>query len=196
LSKLFSFYYLDEEKENYEKLLEAMQSEKSALSRAMQQNKDLKDQLSVLEDAYIKQTNTNADLLNQLQAQQHYNKQLNATLNLKDNEINSFKNNNDESTKLQNAIDVIEKTTSIIDGDKLNQDWDDEDTYAKNTFSDNNTTSNFNTDSSSSNYSDVERIVKSYNELIGTLNEKDSLISQLNNELNELKVSVYFKVCQ
>ncbi len=196
MSKLFSFYYLDEEKENYEKLLEAMQSEKSALSRAMQQNKDLKDQLSVLEDAYIKQTNTNADLLNQLQAQQHYNKQLNATLNLKDNEINSFKNNNDESTKLQNAIDVIEKTTSIIDGDKLNQDWDDEDTYAKNTFSDNNTTSNFNTDSSSSNYSDVERIVKSYNELIGTLNEKDSLISQLNNELNELKVSVYFKVCQ
>ena len=94
-----------------------MQSEKSALSRAMQQNKDLKDQLTVLEEAYIKQTNTNADLLNELHAQQHYNKQLNATLNLKDDEINSFKNNKDETTKLQNAIEVIEKSTSINDGD-------------------------------------------------------------------------------
>ena len=179
-----------------------MQSEKSALSRAMQQNKELKDQLNVLEDAYIKLTNTNADLLNQLQAEQHINKQLNASVNLKDEEINSLKIQSEN--KVQNAIDLIEKSTSVVESEKLNQDWEGEDDKIEENTTENEATNfNKNNDSfiSSNNSIDndersreIERITNSYNELINTLNDKDLLISQLNNELNELKVNLFFLI--
>jgi chromosome segregation ATPase len=157
-----------------------MQSEKSALSRAIQQNKELKDQLNVLEDAYIKLTNTNADLLNQVQAEKHMNKQLNTAISLKDNEINLLKSS-DNNNKVENAIQLIENTK--ID-DNLEQDW--EEIEDVNEVKKEESSSN----SEEERNREVERISNSYNELINTLNDKDLLINQLNNQLNELKDKV------
>ncbi len=153
-----------------------MQSEKSALSRAIQQNKELKDQLNVLEDAYIKLTNTNADLLNQVQAEKHMNKQLNTAISLKDNEINLLKTT-DNNNKVENAIQLIENTK--ID-DNLEKDWEEIEDVKEESSS----------KSEEERNREVERISNSYNELINTLNDKDLLINQLNNQLNELKHKV------
>ena len=165
-----------------------MQSEKSALSRAIQQNKELKDQLSVLEDAYIKLTNTNADLLNQVQAERHLNKQLNVAISLKDNEINSLKieNNSSENAKVKNAIQLIENKTSSSSIDQ-DQDWGDVNEEESEEVKNENTSSSPFSKTSEERTREIERISNSYNELINTLNDKDLLINQLNNELNELK---------
>jgi hypothetical protein len=162
-----------------------MQSEKSALSRAIQQNKELKDQLNVLEEAYIKLTNTNADLLNQVQAEKHMNKQLNTAISLKDNELNLLKTT-DNNNKVENAIQLIENTK--ID-DNLEQDW--EEIEDVNEFKKDESLNNISSSNSEEERNrEVERISNSYNELINTLTDKDLLINQLNNELNELKDKV------
>ena len=165
--------------------------------------------MNVLEEAYIKLTNTNADLVNQVQAERHFNKQLNLTINLKDNEIYSLKmnyENNNNNDKVQSAINLIEKsTTSIVDENQLNQEWDAEDDISSSVSGDlkkvNHQENSSHVSSSSKEANEdernreIERISNSYNELINTLNDKDLLINQLNNELNELKVRLSLIYC-
>lgn len=208
------FYILDTEKDNYEKLLEAIQSEKGALSRAMQQNKELKDQINELQEAYIKLTNINADLVDSIQTEQYKNKQLNLVLNTKNDEINSLVKFNEtnrsllsnehvivEENQVQNAIQKLE--TAISSGNETSNDgvnqintneWDNDD-------DDNNANTNYNNKNNDQNHHNSNDLAyinqqnenynilfNEYNQLISKLNEKDLLIDHLNNELNEMRV--------
>ncbi|XP_066926327.1 golgin subfamily A member 2-like isoform X1 [Clytia hemisphaerica] len=57
-------------------LLEQIQSDKDTLSRALQQNKKLKEQLVELEDGFVKMSNSSADLTNKLETEQHGSKDM------------------------------------------------------------------------------------------------------------------------
>ncbi|CAF0763475.1 unnamed protein product [Adineta ricciae] len=65
---------------DHETLLQTIQTDKTTLSRAMAQNKQLKDQLTELQDGFIKMSNDNMNLTNQIQAQEYLNRQLNERL--------------------------------------------------------------------------------------------------------------------
>lgn len=81
----------------HEKLLETIQEDKATISRALAQNKQLKEQLAELQDGFVKlvrkidmfldiirtlfllylfQSNDNMNLATRFQAQEHLNKQL------------------------------------------------------------------------------------------------------------------------
>ncbi|CAF2026785.1 unnamed protein product [Rotaria magnacalcarata] len=65
---------------DHEKLLQTIHDDKTTISRAITQNKQLKDQLTELQDSFIKMSNDNMNLTNQIQAQEYLNKQLNERL--------------------------------------------------------------------------------------------------------------------
>ncbi|CAF3346769.1 unnamed protein product [Rotaria sp. Silwood1] len=65
---------------DHEKLLQTIHDDKTTLSRAIAQNKQLKEQLSELQDGFIKISNDNMNLTNQIQSQEYLNKQLNERL--------------------------------------------------------------------------------------------------------------------
>ncbi|CAF0852723.1 unnamed protein product [Rotaria sordida] len=65
---------------DHEKLLQTIHEDKTTLSRAIAQNKQLKDQLTELQDGFIKISNDNMNLTNQIQSQEYLNKQLNERL--------------------------------------------------------------------------------------------------------------------
>ncbi|XP_060697512.1 golgin subfamily A member 2 isoform X2 [Hemiscyllium ocellatum] len=57
-------------------LLENMQSDKATISRALTQNRELKEQLAELQNAFVKLTNENMELTNALQSEQYVKKEL------------------------------------------------------------------------------------------------------------------------
>lgn len=48
------FFFLEENNADHQKLLQTIHEDKATLSRAMAQNKQLKDQLTELQDGFIK----------------------------------------------------------------------------------------------------------------------------------------------
>ncbi|XP_048414910.2 golgin subfamily A member 2 isoform X2 [Stegostoma tigrinum] len=59
-----------------QQLLENMQSDKATISRALTQNRELKEQLAELQNAFVKLTNENMELTNALQSEQYVKKEL------------------------------------------------------------------------------------------------------------------------
>nr|XP_033816468.1 golgin subfamily A member 2 isoform X2 [Geotrypetes seraphini] len=59
-----------------EQILENIQSDKATISRALSQNRELKEQLAELQNGFVKLTNENMELLNALQSEQHVKKEL------------------------------------------------------------------------------------------------------------------------
>ncbi|XP_072344809.1 golgin subfamily A member 2 isoform X2 [Scyliorhinus torazame] len=57
-------------------LLENMQSDKATISRALTQNRELKEQLAELQNAFVKLTNENMELTGALQSEEHVKKEL------------------------------------------------------------------------------------------------------------------------
>ncbi|WAR30727.1 GOGA2-like protein [Mya arenaria] len=80
-------------------LLENIQSDKTALSRALTQNKDLKQQLAELQNGFVKMSNDNMELLNQLQSEQHTLRDL--QLSNKDTELVKAIENSVEANKVK-----------------------------------------------------------------------------------------------
>ncbi len=76
------------------------------LSRAIQQNNELKTQIAELEGEYIKQINSNAELLNSLQHQEFVNKEL----KIKYNDLECRHNELYQSTK--NDTRLVNETPS------------------------------------------------------------------------------------
>ncbi|CAF1017369.1 unnamed protein product [Didymodactylos carnosus] len=72
---------------DHEKLLETMQSDKMALSRAMAQNKQLKEQFQELQEGFIKLSNDNMNLTNRIQAEEYLSKQLGDRIGQKEIEL-------------------------------------------------------------------------------------------------------------
>jgi chromosome segregation ATPase len=58
----------EQNKEQHAKLLEQTHNDKQTLSRAIQQNKELKDQLAELQDAFVSVTKQNLDLATQMES--------------------------------------------------------------------------------------------------------------------------------
>ncbi|XP_057212054.1 golgin subfamily A member 2 isoform X5 [Triplophysa rosa] len=58
------------------RILEDAQSDKATISRALAQNRDLKDQLAELQNGFVKLTNENMELTNALQSEHHIKKEI------------------------------------------------------------------------------------------------------------------------
>ncbi|KAL8596529.1 hypothetical protein ACOMHN_041591 [Nucella lapillus] len=72
-------------------LLESVQSDRTALSRALTQNKDLKAQLAELQNGFVKLSNDNMELVTHLQAGQHSTNDLSARLAQQEDELTSLR---------------------------------------------------------------------------------------------------------
>ena len=72
-------------------LLENMQSDKTALSRAIAQNKELKNQLAELQNGFVKMSNDNMDVLSKLQGEQHVSKELATRLSQQEEELKEIR---------------------------------------------------------------------------------------------------------
>ncbi|XP_015222580.2 golgin subfamily A member 2 isoform X5 [Lepisosteus oculatus] len=59
-----------------QQILESMQSDKATISRALAQNRELKEQLAELQNGFVKLTNENMELMSALQSEQHVKKEL------------------------------------------------------------------------------------------------------------------------
>ncbi|XP_077593486.1 golgin subfamily A member 2 isoform X3 [Stigmatopora nigra] len=65
-----------EEVEDRRRMLEDVQSDKATISRALTQNRTLKDQLAELQNGFVQLTNENMELTNAIQSEQHVKKEL------------------------------------------------------------------------------------------------------------------------
>uniref|UniRef100_A0A8C2KDV4 Golgin A2 n=1 Tax=Cyprinus carpio TaxID=7962 RepID=A0A8C2KDV4_CYPCA len=65
-----------EEAQDRLRILEDVQSDKATISRALAQNRDLKDQLAELQNGFVKLTNENMELTSALQSEQHIKKEI------------------------------------------------------------------------------------------------------------------------
>ncbi|ELT96212.1 hypothetical protein CAPTEDRAFT_209723 [Capitella teleta] len=74
-----------------EKLLETMQNDKTALSRALAQNKQLKTQLAELQNGFVKMSNDNMALLSQLQGEQHVSGEQGSRLSQQEAELREIR---------------------------------------------------------------------------------------------------------
>ncbi|XP_067340147.1 golgin subfamily A member 2 isoform X6 [Channa argus] len=65
-----------QEVEDRRRMLEDVQSDKATISRALTQNRTLKDQLAELQNGFVKLTNENMELTTAIQSEQHVKKEL------------------------------------------------------------------------------------------------------------------------
>uniref|UniRef100_A0A672LSS6 Golgin A2 n=1 Tax=Sinocyclocheilus grahami TaxID=75366 RepID=A0A672LSS6_SINGR len=65
-----------EEAQDRLQILEDVQSDKATISRALAQNRDLKNQLAELQNGFVKLTNENMELTSALQSEQHIKKEI------------------------------------------------------------------------------------------------------------------------
>ncbi|TSL28286.1 Golgin subfamily A member 2 [Bagarius yarrelli] len=65
-----------EEAQDKLRILEDVQSDKATISRALAQNRELKDQLAELQNGFVKLTNENMELTSALQSEQHVKKEI------------------------------------------------------------------------------------------------------------------------
>lgn len=107
---------LRENSTDHGKLLDSMHEDKTTLSRAMAQNKTLKEQLIELQDKLITMSNDNAKLTNEIQAKEHLNKQLNVRLIEEEKDESSFEQRLDELTKENQSL--RERLTQIEEEQK------------------------------------------------------------------------------
>ncbi|XP_060068049.1 golgin subfamily A member 2-like isoform X2 [Ylistrum balloti] len=72
-------------------LLENIQSNKTALSRALTQNKDLKNQLAELQNGFVKLSNDNMELMTKVQSEQHSSQEHLCRLSQQEEELKSLR---------------------------------------------------------------------------------------------------------
>ncbi|KAM3910837.1 golgin subfamily A member 2 isoform 2-T2 [Leptodactylus fuscus] len=80
-----------EENVDKQQILENMQSDKATISRALTQNRQLKEHLAELQNGFVKLTNENLELTNGLQSEQHVKKELAKKLGQLQENIGDFK---------------------------------------------------------------------------------------------------------
>ncbi|XP_035684690.1 golgin subfamily A member 2-like isoform X2 [Branchiostoma floridae] len=74
-----------------DQLLEDMQNDKATISRAMAQNKELKNQLGELQTGFIKVSNDKAELTEALQSERHATSELSRTVEEQEEELKSLR---------------------------------------------------------------------------------------------------------
>ncbi|XP_051022879.1 golgin subfamily A member 2 isoform X6 [Acomys russatus] len=65
-----------EQAEERKQILDSMQSDRTTISRALSQNRELKEQLAELQNGFVRLTNENMEITSALQSEQHVKKEL------------------------------------------------------------------------------------------------------------------------
>ncbi|XP_046695035.1 golgin subfamily A member 2 [Silurus meridionalis] len=98
-----------EEAQDKLRILEDVQSDKATISRALAQNRELKDQLAELQNGFVKLTNENMELTSALQSEQHVKKEIARKMGQLQEDLHNAKNQMMEriqdSTSLQEQRD-------------------------------------------------------------------------------------------
>lgn len=94
---------LEEEKIDKARLLDTMQSDKVAASRAVAQNRELKKQLEELQTGFVTMSNDKLGLTEKLHAEQHITKELGERLSQQEEELQELRDQlSEKETQLQN----------------------------------------------------------------------------------------------
>ncbi|KAF3424943.1 hypothetical protein E2986_09406 [Frieseomelitta varia] len=88
------------------KLVTALESEQLGASRAVQQNRQLKEQLTDMENAFVSLSNAKLDLTEQLQAERSIGRKLNAQLNNVESELEQLK---EKLREKESILEEVEK---------------------------------------------------------------------------------------
>ncbi|XP_048774696.2 golgin subfamily A member 2-like isoform X2 [Ostrea edulis] len=102
-----SLSQLKKEAEDTYQLLEGVQNDKTALSRALAQNKDLKQQLVELQNGFVKMSNDNMELMTKVQSEQHSSRELLCRLSQQDEEIKQLKET------ISNRENLVKETQNV-----------------------------------------------------------------------------------
>lgn len=115
------------DRQNHNKLVEQVHNDKQALSRALQQNKELKDQLAELQDAYVNVTKQNLDLATQLESVKFKSNEAKQTVKeeVVMQQVSQEWDESDESDNQQTKVDQADDNlnNSLIGGikERLNE---------------------------------------------------------------------------
>uniref|UniRef100_A0A8C6SU66 Golgin A2 n=1 Tax=Neogobius melanostomus TaxID=47308 RepID=A0A8C6SU66_9GOBI len=101
-----------QETEDRRRMLEDVQSDKATISRALTQNRTLKDQLAELQNGFVKLTNENMELTTAIQSEHHVKKELARRMGELQEELHSVKEQLDEKTKEVQA--VLEQREQLV----------------------------------------------------------------------------------
>ncbi|XP_013784267.1 golgin subfamily A member 2-like [Limulus polyphemus] len=91
------------------RLLETMQSEKVAASRAMAQNRQLKQQLEELQDGFVKLNDDKLKLTDELYHEQHISKELGERLSEQEEELSELK---DQLSRKEKQLKILEQNAN------------------------------------------------------------------------------------
>ncbi|KAJ8286835.1 hypothetical protein GJAV_G00043830 [Gymnothorax javanicus] len=101
-----------EEAQDRHRLLEDAQSDKATISRALAQNRQLKEQLAELQNGFVKLTNENMELTSGLQSEQHVKKELARKMGQLQEELHQVKEQVEQ--KVEEAQSVQEQRDQYL----------------------------------------------------------------------------------
>ncbi|XP_046556610.1 golgin subfamily A member 2-like isoform X2 [Haliotis rubra] len=110
---------LGEEAGDKAQLLENIQSDKTALSRALTQNKDLKQQLAELQSGFVKLSNENMEMMTKLQGEEHSGNELAQRLAQQEDEIKDLR---ESVSSKDRELSELQKVVSISQREEYQQD--------------------------------------------------------------------------
>ncbi|XP_027881289.1 golgin subfamily A member 2 isoform X2 [Xiphophorus couchianus] len=101
-----------QEEEDRRRMLEDVQSDKATISRALTQNRTLKDQLAELQNGFVKLTNENMELTTAIQSEQHVKKELARRMGELQEELHNVKEQLE--LKCQETQGVLEQRDQVV----------------------------------------------------------------------------------
>ncbi|KAL5011292.1 hypothetical protein ScPMuIL_009843 [Solemya velum] len=110
---------LGDEAGDKEQLLENIQSDKTALSRALAQNKDLKTQLAELQNGFVKMSNDNMDMLTQLQTKEHSHAEIATRLAQQEDDLTNLR---EQLTQKDVALSEFKEKAHLVNKEMYQQD--------------------------------------------------------------------------
>ncbi|XP_040013122.1 golgin subfamily A member 2 isoform X2 [Xiphias gladius] len=101
-----------QEAEDRRRMLEDVQSDKATISRALTQNRTLKDQLAELQNGFVKLTNENMELTTAIQSEQHVKKELARRMGELQEELHNVKEQLE--LKIQETQGLMEQRDQVV----------------------------------------------------------------------------------
>ncbi|XP_075311419.1 golgin subfamily A member 2 isoform X3 [Odontesthes bonariensis] len=101
-----------QEDEDRRRMLEDVQSDKATISRALTQNRTLKDQLAELQNGFVKLTNENMELTTAIQSEQYVKKELARRMGELQEELHNIKEQLE--LKCQETQGLIEQRDQVV----------------------------------------------------------------------------------
>ncbi|KAJ3604758.1 hypothetical protein NHX12_026810 [Muraenolepis orangiensis] len=101
-----------QETEDRRRMLEDVQSDKATISRALTQNRTLKDQLAEMQNGFVKLTNENMELTSAIQSEQHVKKEVARKLGQLQEDLHNLKEQ--LGLKSQEAQALLEQRDQVL----------------------------------------------------------------------------------